>query len=100
MADRGQKMAAAWPPRAWLGLTAPHAGWLEVDDALLPLHHAHVLCLSLHSFCSPEAPKRSHRHHCPDELLRRRVERLPSPSTSLQLAKSSALLSSIISTDL
>ena len=38
MADRGQEVAAAWPPRAWLGLTAPHAGWLEVDDALLPLH--------------------------------------------------------------
>jgi len=38
MADRGQKMAAAWPPGAWLGLTTPRAGRLEVDDALLPLH--------------------------------------------------------------
>jgi len=38
MADRGQEVAAAWPPRARLGLTAPRAGRLEVDDALLPLH--------------------------------------------------------------
>ena len=29
-------MAAAWPPRAWLGLTAPRAGRLEVANALLP----------------------------------------------------------------
>jgi len=36
MADRGQKMATAWPPCAWLGLTAPRAGRLEVEDALLP----------------------------------------------------------------
>ena len=26
-------MAAAWPPRAWLGLTAPRAGQLEVEHA-------------------------------------------------------------------
>ena len=36
MADRGQKVAAAWLPRAWLGLTMPRAGRLEVEDALLP----------------------------------------------------------------
>ena len=29
-------MAAAWPTRAWLGLTAPRAGRLEVANALLP----------------------------------------------------------------
>jgi len=29
-------MAAAWPPRAWLGLTALRAGRLEVANALLP----------------------------------------------------------------
>jgi len=38
MADRGQEVAAAWPPRARLGLTAPRAGQLEMDDAVLPLH--------------------------------------------------------------
>lgn len=37
MADRGQKVAAAWPPRAWLALTALCAGRLEVEGALLPL---------------------------------------------------------------
>ena len=36
MADRGQKVAAAWPPRARLALTTPRAGRLEVEDALLP----------------------------------------------------------------
>ena len=36
MADRDQKVATAWPPRARLALTAPRAGRLEVEDALLP----------------------------------------------------------------
>ena len=31
-------MATAWTPRARLALTALHAGQLEVEDALLPLH--------------------------------------------------------------
>ena len=33
-------MAAAWLPRAWLGLTAPRAGRLEVANALLPFARA------------------------------------------------------------
>ena len=36
MADRDQKVTAAWPPRVRLALTVPHTGWLEVEDALLP----------------------------------------------------------------
>ena len=38
MADQGQKVAAAWTPRARLALTALHTGRLDVEDALLPLH--------------------------------------------------------------
>ena len=44
MADRDQKVATAWPPRARLALTALHAGRHEVEDVLLPLHSpAHAL---------------------------------------------------------
>ena len=38
MADRGQRVAAAWTPRARLALTALHVGLLDMEDALLPLH--------------------------------------------------------------
>ena len=38
MADQQQRKAAAWPPRTRIGLTAPCAGRIEMDDALLPLH--------------------------------------------------------------
>ena len=38
MADRGQRVAAAWMPCSWLALITLHASWLDVEDALLPLH--------------------------------------------------------------
>jgi len=38
MADQRQRTAAAWPPRARIGLTAPCAGRIEMDDATSSLH--------------------------------------------------------------
>ena len=38
MADRGQRVAAAWTPCARLAQTVMHAGRLDVEDALQPLH--------------------------------------------------------------
>ena len=91
MADRGQKVAAAWPPHARLAPTTPRAGRLEVEDALLPSARAlpppSLLPLARSAEVEPPTaivPPSS------------RV-RSPSPSTSLQLAESFALPSFTIS---
>ena len=49
MADQGQMMAAAWPPRARLILTTPRAGRLEVENARLPSARALHLSVFLRS---------------------------------------------------
>ena len=94
MADRGQKVAVAWLPRARLTLTMPRAGRLEVEDALLPSAHAlpppSLLPLARSAEVEPPAaivPPSSRA--CS-----------PSPSTSLQLAGSFTLPSFTISVSL
>ena len=57
MADRGQEVATAWPPRARLGLTTPRAGRLEMNDALLPLHSPARALPPLHFLRSPALAK-------------------------------------------
>ena len=93
MADRGQKVAAAWPPRAWLTLTTPRAGRLEVEDALLP--SARALAPSLLPLAKSVEAEPSAAIVLPSSRARS-----PSPSTSLQLAESFALPSFTISVSL
>jgi len=90
MADRGQRMAAAWTPRARLALTVLHAGRWEVEDTLLPLHSpAHAL--------PPPSSQRSVRRDSTTSTIN--AEHMPSPislapqNRHLQLPHSSAVAS-------
>ena len=60
MADRGQLVAAACPPRARLALTTQRAGWLEEERALLlsarALPLSPLLAFPLHSRSAPPTP--------------------------------------------
>jgi len=77
MADRGQRVAAVWLPRAQLALTALHASQHEVEDVLLPLHSpAHAL--------PPPSPQHSVRRDSTASAID--TEQAPSP-ISLATAK-------------
>jgi len=71
-------VAAAWMPHTWLALTALHAGWLDVEDALLPLH-------SPANALPPLSPQRSVRRDSTTSTID--AEQAPSP-ISLATAKS------------
>ena len=75
MADRGQEVAAAWPPRALLVLTAPRAGRREVERALLP--SARALPLQFSSFASTACSDRAQRPPLLPSELRLRLASSP-----------------------
>ena len=74
MADRGQEVAAAWPPRALLILTAPRAGRREVERALLPPRTRSATPIFL---------LRLHRLQRPSSAPAIAAERAPPPSSFL-----------------
>ena len=92
MADRGQKVAAAWPPRTWLGLTAPRAGRLEVE-------HARTLsALPFTLLPSPSQPQQHSADAFAGCLLRRARGGSPWHHRQQALTHSSTVYSSTSST--